>query len=175
MKRILAYLAIALVIVGCSFGGELQSAGDPQDMTPSSLAGTWREGTDRYFTFNEDGTFAAIDLPPAPFKDDLKSMGVDPAHSRIDGSGTWTLLADPNAGSPPPRSVVDLRFDHLAGQATFFSGPYLNAVRAGDGKVYLVFFYLGRDDATAVYLKCAGSCVVPSPVIAPTTPQPRPS
>lgn len=163
MKRILAFLAVALVIAGCSFGDELQSAGDPQDMTPSSLAGTWHEGTQRFITFDENGTFSAVDLPPAPFADDLRSMGVDTAHSRVDGSGTWTLLGNPNGGSPPPRSTVDLRFDHLAGHETFFTGPYLNAVRAGDGKVYLVLFYLGRDDATATYLKCAGDCAVPSP------------
>jgi hypothetical protein len=169
VKRILAYLATALVIVGCSFGEELQDPGDPVDMTPTSLAGTWHGGIQRFITFADNGTFTAVDLPSPPFDDYLKSIGFDPAHHRLDGSGTWTLLGTPNGGSPAPRSTVHLRFDNLAGQSTFFDGPDLSALRPGDGMVYLVFFYVGDDNGTTGYLKCTDGCVVPSPVLSPPT------
>jgi hypothetical protein len=178
VKRILAYLAVALVIAGCSFGEELQNPGDPVDMTPSSLAGIWHGGTQRFITFDENGTFTAVDLPAPPFQDYLNSIHFDPAHSRLDGSGTWTLLGTPNGGSPAPRSTVHLRFDHLAGQSTFFDGPDLSALRPDDGKVHLVTFYTGdQDNGTTSYLKCAGDCVVPGPASpSPTVgATPRPS
>jgi hypothetical protein len=170
MRRVLVYLAIVFVL-GCSFGEELQDPGDPVDMTPSTLAGTWHGGTERFITFREDGTFSAINLPSAPFHDFLNRIDFDPARRRLDGSGTWTL-GGLSGRSTGPQATVHLSFDLLAGVPAYYDGPDLSALRPGDGKVYLVFFYVGdQGNSWTGYLKCDADCVVPSPESVP--PEPR--
>jgi hypothetical protein len=176
VKRILGYLSVVLVVLGCSFGEELQDPGDPVDMTPSSLAGTWHGGTQRFITFQPDGTFSAVNLPVPPFQDAV-GRGFDPKHDRLDGAGTWALPDPPVGPSPRVHSTVHLSFDHLAGRRVYFDGPDLAALRPGDGNVYLVFFYVGDEgNSTTGYLKCTGDCVVPSPAGPVGEPaEPRPS
>lgn len=162
MKRVLAYLAIAVVLAGCSLGESLQDPGDHVDMTASTLAGTWHGGTERFITFQEDGTFTAINVPNPPIQDFLNSIGFDPARDRADGSGTWTLKAL-SGESAAPHATVHLRFRQLAGAPATFDGPDLEALRPTDGNVYLVVFYVDEGDSWTGYLKCASDCVLPSP------------
>lgn len=80
-----AFVAVAVVIAGCSLGEALQDPGDPVDMTTATIAGTWHGGTERFITFAEDGTFTALNLPPEMF-----GTYDDPAEAaghRVDGSG----------------------------------------------------------------------------------------
>ena len=173
MKRVLAWLAILVVIAGCGIGEALQDPGDPVDMTPSTLAGTWHGGTERFITFREDGTFSAINLPYALFKNDFDS-GSHPASQKVDGTGTWALVG--TAGRPDsPRSNVHLDFEQLTGASHRIASIELNALRPEDGKVYLVVFYIGDGgNSFTGYLKCASDCVLPSPG-PPTAPSARPS
>jgi hypothetical protein len=158
VKRALAYLAILLVIAGCSMGEALQDPGDPVDMTLLTLAGTWHGGTQRFISFNGNGTFSATNLPSPPFQDLLGSIGFDPARHQLDGSGTWSLTAAPDQPAYP-HATVHLSFDRLAGRAEAFDGPDLSALRPGDGQVYLVMFYVGdQGNSSTGYLKCASVC-----------------
>jgi hypothetical protein len=175
VKRVLTFLAIALVIAACSFGEELRDPGDPVELSPATLAGTWHGGTQRFITFDEDGTFSAINLPSPPFQDFLNSVDFDPTRQRLDGSGTWTLRRS-GGQAAGPLSTVHLSFGNLAGVRTTFDGPDLSALRPGDGKVYLVFFYVGdQGNSTTGYLKCASDCVLPSPSSGSPAPHPQPS
>src|SRR5262249_38750278 len=98
-----------------------------------------------------------------PFQDLLNSVGFDASRRRLDGSGTGTLRRSAGRTAGPP-SMVHLRFGDLAGVRTTVDGPDLSALRPGDGKVYLVFFYVGdQGNSTTGYLKCASDCVLPSP------------
>jgi hypothetical protein len=174
VKRVLAFVAILVVIAGCSIGEALQDPGDPVDMTPSTLAGTWHGGTQRFITFREDGTFTAINLPTAPFADYLNSTGFDPGRQRLDGSGTWTLETL-SGQSAQPHASVRLSFDQLAGAPTRYSGPILSALRPEDGKVYLVMFYVDQGNSWTGYLKCGADCPSPSPAPTGQPAGPRPS
>jgi hypothetical protein len=163
VKRVLAYLAILVVIAGCSLGESLQDPGDHVDMTASTLAGTWHGGTQRFITFQEDGTFSAINVPNPPFRDFLNSIGFDPARDRADGSGTWTLEGL-SGESAAPRATVRLHFKQLAGVRPTVDGFDLEALRPADGRLYLVVFYIDQGNSWTGYLKCASDCVLPSPV-----------
>ncbi len=64
-------------------------------------------------------------------------------------------------------TAVHLSFDQLAGAPAKFDGPDLDALRPGDGLVYLVFFYVGDGgNSRTGYLKCASDCPLPSPAAA---------
>jgi hypothetical protein len=162
VKRVLALLAILVVGAGCALGEVLQDPGDPVDLTPSTLAGTWHGGTQRFITFKEDGSFSAIDFPATPMRDFLNSIGFDATRDAVDGSGTWTLGGRPEDSSSP-QATVHLVFTQIAGVSSKAGGPDLNALRPGDGKVYLVMSYVGdQGNMTTAYLKCAAECPTPS-------------
>jgi hypothetical protein len=174
VKGVLAFLVILVVAAACSFGEELQNPGDPVGMTSSTLTGTWHGGTQRFITFRADGSFSATNLPTPPFQDFLSSIGFDSSRQRVDGSGTWALERS-RGQSVGPQSTVHLRFAELAGVPTTFDGPDLSALRPGDGKVYLVFFYVGdQGNSSTGYLKCGSDCIVPGPVASSTSSVPSP-
>lgn len=76
--------------------------------------------------------------------------------------------------STGPHSIVHLAFDDLAGTPTRFGGPDLTALRPGDGKVYLVIFYVSEQgNSWTSYLKCESDCPVPSPPPTGLTTSPR--
>jgi hypothetical protein len=164
MKRVMAYLAILAVATACSLGEQLRDPGDPVEMTPESLAGTWHAGTEGFITFSEDGTFTAINLPSPPFRDFLNDRHFDPTQHRLDGSGTWTIEANTNEPDSP-HATVSLIFDNLAGGPARVGGPNLHGLRPGDGKAYLVMFYSGDGgNSYTGYLKCDSDCIIPAPI-----------
>ena len=140
MRRAVAYLAILIVAGACAMGEILADYGDPVDMRPTDLVGTWVSGKSRAIVFDEDGTFAASDLPYEVF-DEFVPNGFDPA-DQLDGSGTWSLET-PIGASHGRKSHVHLRFDRLADTSAALGGPDLSALRQDEGVVYLVFFYVG--------------------------------
>lgn len=173
MKRIHVYLGILVMLSACALGEVLQDPGDQVDMTPSTLAGTWHGGTERFITFQEDGSFSAVNLPIPPFQEFVNSHQLGPAP--LDGSGTWTLERS-SGESTGPRATVHLSFEYLAGIPARFDGPDLDALRPGDGKVYLVVFYVDdQGNSWTGYLKCASDCVLPSPPPTASSPSPRPT
>ncbi|GIH07836.1 hypothetical protein Rhe02_59030 [Rhizocola hellebori] len=142
MRRVLAYTTILIVMSACALGELWADYGDPVDMKPADLIGTWTSGTDRSIVFGEDGTFTASNLPYEAF-DDFVPDDFDPT-SQIDGSGTWALE------SP---GTVALSFLRLAGSDIRSAGPSPNALRQDD-IVYLVFFYVGTGgNSWTAYLK----------------------
>lgn len=156
----MALLAALVVAAGCSLGEALQDPGDPVDMTPATIAGTWHAGTQRFITFDEDGTFTALNLPPDLFKN--PPGAADPAAPPIDASGRYTLGFLSNATTGPHASV-ELNIEHRTGADIVRGSAELTALRPGDGQVYLVFFYVGsQGNMTTGYLKCTSDCVVPS-------------
>jgi len=153
VKRSLALLAVLVVTAGCTLGESLQNPGESVDMTTATIAGTWHGGTQRFVTFAEDGTFTALNLPPDMFEKTGNSP--DPAAPPIDASGRYSL------GSPTA-SVV-LTFEHQTEADVMLGSTTMDAFRHDDGKVYLVFSYVGSlGNMTTSYLKCASDCVLPS-------------
>jgi len=174
VKRVLALLAILVIGAGCSMGEVLQDPGDPVGMTPSTLAGTWHGGTLRFITFEEDGSFSAINFPATPMQSFLNTIAFDPKRIGFDGSGTWALEGKPG-DSASPQSTVKLDFTLIEGVSTMAGGPDLLALRPGDGHVYLVLFYVGdQGNMTTGYLKCASDCPTPSAVPSSTPAGPSP-
>ena len=139
MRRVLAYAAILIVAGACAMGEILTDYGDPVDMRPADLVGTWVSGKDRSIVFDEDGTFAASNLPYELF-DEFVPEGFNPA-DQLDGCGTWSLEV-PISASHDRKSKVALSFDRLAGTEVASAGPSPSALRQ-DGVVYLIFFYVG--------------------------------
>lgn len=139
MRRVLIYTAVLIVIGACSFGETMADYGDPVDMRPADLVGTWNSGTDRSIVFSEDGTFTASNLPYEAFDDFVPDEFIP--GSQVDGSGTWTLVS-PATKPDGPASTVALSFQRLAGSKVRSAGPNLSALRQDD-VVYLVFFYVG--------------------------------
>ncbi|MEV6930196.1 hypothetical protein AB0M46_37730 [Dactylosporangium sp. NPDC051485] len=164
MKRGLvsvAFLALLAVTLGCSIGEALQDPGDPVDMTTATIAGTWHAGTARFITFNEDGTFTALNLPHELFEDYPTSP--DPAAPPIDAAGRYTLNRGSNA-TDGPHADVKLAIDEHTKADEHLGSVTMNALRPGDGQVYLVFFYSGSGgNSWTGYLKCAADCFPPRP------------
>jgi hypothetical protein len=157
-RRLLALVAILVVTAGCAIGDIVGDGGSPVDMTPSTLVGTW-QGGGRYFTFRQDGTFSAVDLPPDAFS----SLNLAPRPSRLDGWGAWSLPA----GSP--HATVHLNFDVIGGVPIAYSGPDLTALRQGKGNVYLAMYYEGSGgNEWTNYVRCADPCAAPSPSPTPS-------
>jgi hypothetical protein len=156
----MALLAVLVVAAGCALGEALQDPGDPVDMTTATIAGTWHAGTQRFITFNDNGTFTALNLPADMFEDSLGSP--DPAAPPIDASGRYTLgfLSNATAG---PHAIVELSIEHHTRADIVRGSAELDALRPGDGQVYLVFFYVGsQGNMTTGYLKCTSDCVLPN-------------
>lgn len=170
MRRLIALLVAAVVAAGCSLGEVLADYGDPVDMRPADLIGTWRSGPHRVITFAENGGFTAEWLPYDEFADFLP-VDFDPA-ANVTGSGTWTL--------PPPfenpdglASRVTLSFRELAGMRSGSGAFELSALRQG-GRVHLVFFYVGPGgNSWTAYEKCEECPPSPAPLLSPSIPASR--
>jgi hypothetical protein len=142
-----------IVAGGCTLGEIMADYGDPVDMQPSDLVGSWRSGQHRTITFDEDGTFTAAHLPYEVF-DEFLPVGFDPARNII-GSGTWSLEA-PDENPDGPRSTVALSIE-LADKLGVI-GVELSALRQ-DGTVFLFFFYVGEGgNSWTAYQKCTPDC-----------------
>lgn len=120
-------VALVLAVSGC--GGN--DDGEPVDLRPENVVGTWQGDPGRTFVFTGDGTFTATDLPARMFDTP------DPEGAAIDGSGLWRL-SSPIEDPEKRRSVVHLNFRLLAGKDVNSSGPSLDA--RGER---LFFFYDG--------------------------------
>jgi hypothetical protein len=161
MRRILAYLAIALVLGACAIGEVLENDGDPVDMHPVDLVGTWYSPTDsgsaRLMTFRNNGVFSATNLPYAAFEEDVR-RDFDPGVDRLDGSGSWSLVRPPGQ-SAGPTSEIELDFQKLDGVTVASAGPNLSALRQSNGKVLLFFFYVGQGgNSWTSYERCDTTC-----------------
>lgn len=160
--RVLALLATLVVAAACTMGEILRDYGDPVDMQPSDLVGTWYSNSgsggsgSRLFRFEEDGSFSATDLPESEYGSFLPP-GAD-ATAPIDGEGTWSL-EPPRRDPDGPTATVDLRFSQLAGRPAAGS-THLSALRQ-DGTVFLVMFDAGDGYGWFAYQKCTRDC--PSP------------
>ena len=126
MPRIGAYLATLLLIAGCTMGELWADQGDPIDLRPGDLTGTWHSTPDREITFAADGTFTATNLPTEAFS----NFAIPPGP--LDGSGTWSV----------DTSEVALVYRLLADTEVRMSGPNLTALRENNVD-NLYFFYVG--------------------------------
>ncbi|MCW3816595.1 hypothetical protein ONA91_19295 [Micromonospora sp. DR5-3] len=164
MRRVLALFVAAVVAAGCSLGEVLADDGDPVDLRPADVVGTWRSGAQRVITFDDHGGFTAEWLPYGVF-DDFLPIGAD-RDANITGSGTWAL-GRPEQNPDGPSSAVRLTFLELAGTRNGQGSFGLSALRQ-DGRVRLLFFYVGPGgNSWTAYEKC-DDCppgVTPSPSV----------
>jgi hypothetical protein len=155
VRRTIAYLAIVGVVAACGFGEALQDYGDPVNLSPDSLAGSWRSGPDpRLITFSEDGTFTAVDLPYEIFHEELP-RSFDPLHDKVDGAGTWKFLPSREGLN----SAVELTFREIFGKEVRYGGLELQATQYEGHPVWLVFYYVGDGgNDTTSYERCGADC-----------------
>ncbi|MBV1849607.1 hypothetical protein [Catellatospora tritici] len=135
MRRILALVAALVIGGGCTLGELTADYGEPADLRPADLVGTWSNADGGDLVFTADGKFTATKLPYEAFKNFLP----DGFTGQVDGGGTWELRSARSGG---PDSVVGLDFGPLAGQADARLGQSVDAL-VQDGKTYLVFFFVG--------------------------------
>lgn len=165
MRRLIALLLAAVVAAGCSLGEVLADHGDPVDMRPADLVGTWRGGTQRVITFAEDGGFTAGWLPYEEF-DEFLPVDFDPA-ANVTGSGIWALRP-PFENPDGPASTVALSFHELAG-ARNGSGAFEHSALRQGGRVLLFFFYVGPGgNSWTAYERCADCPSEPAPAPSPS-------
>jgi hypothetical protein len=153
MRRILAYAVILIVAGACTLGEIMTDYGDPADMSPADLAGTWHGGAQRWIIFKDDETFIAKELPYEAVSS-FVPKGFDPSSQMLNGSGTWSLEAPDNA-SHERKSSVRLSFERLADTDNRF-GYSMDALRQDDGVVSLFLFHGGRSHFVA-YRKFGGT------------------
>ncbi|GHJ45963.1 hypothetical protein Cs7R123_33050 [Catellatospora sp. TT07R-123] len=116
-------------------GGALADYGDPADLRPADLVGTWSNVDGGNLVFTADGRFTAVKLPYERFRDFLSHDFA----GQVDGSGTWKLRSSQTGG---PMNKVDLDFGQLADEPEARVGDSVDAL-VQDGKTYLVFFFVG--------------------------------
>ncbi|MFG2058117.1 hypothetical protein ACGFI9_29260 [Micromonospora sp. NPDC048930] len=154
VRRMIALLLAAVVAAGCSLGEVLADYGDPVDLRPADVVGTWRSGPQRVITFDDQGGFTAEWLPYDVF-DEFLPVGLE-RDANVTGAGTWAVRA-PFGNPDGPSSRVALTVEELAGTRTGKGSFELTALRQ-DGPVRLLFFYVGPGgNSWTAYEKC-GDC-----------------
>lgn len=154
MRKLLCLVLAVIVTAGCALGEILADYGEPVDMRPSDLVGTWRSGPQRTMTFHENGTFTANDLPYEYF-DPFLPVEFD-ATLPVDGAGTWRL--EPPLENPEgPRSSVELSIELTAKPGRI--GVEMSALRQDDDRIFLYFFYVGSGgNSWTSYERCGSDC-----------------
>ncbi|MBQ0901307.1 hypothetical protein [Micromonospora sp. U21] len=141
--RAAAMVLTAVMLGGCFFGSA--STGDDRaDLVSGDLVGVWQNNAGDTLTFEQNGQFAANNLPYEEFEDFPGALpgDFDPVRDKLPASGSWEVAAsreDPSG----PRNRVKLYVKELAGRPAAV-GAEMWAEKQ-DQSVVLAF-YIGDPD-----------------------------
>jgi hypothetical protein len=164
MRRLVGYLGITVLLIGCGFGEALSGGDNPGtelvDLTPAALIGLWSNNRGDTLEFTSDGDFYG-DNVRYMFTGDL-ARHVDLSADTVPGSGHWRITT-PLGVPDGKRALVGLRFDVVGRHSAAAAIDKLRARRDGD-QIILVY-YMGDPDLNqaVAYRRCESGCRSPVP------------
>jgi len=161
MRRLLAYLGVAIALAGCGFGSLLRDDGStPVDMTPADLVGVWHGSRGDALEFTADGMFFGDNLKYMFEGNDL-GASLDLTQKTAPASGRWEI------GSPlakyHPKAAIALQVDVVANQPTAMGVDKLSALSTAAG--VRLRYYIGDPDSANIveYQRCDTDCTPVAP------------